>query len=373
MSGVRAAVTERPGVIALREFPMPDPAPGAVIMKVHYSGICGTDKHTFRGESKQYAGTPHERDLTYPLICGHENVGEVVATGGEVHDSEGRLLKPGDRIVPAANVACGDCHFCRNGYPYYMCENLEDYGNSLHCGPAPHLFGGWSEHMYLLPGTQLFRVPDELPDHVAVLTEIMSVTHGVETAQALLGLIGGSRFAHSVAVLGVGPLGLCHLIKAKLLGAGQLIATDRFPSRLALAEAFGASLTISVETTDMAERIARAREHTGGHRPRHRARLQRLSRDLPRGPQDGAGGRRGGRGRHLRRHGTGRDQSQLRHLHQERQRHRRGRRDLDFLSALHAPDGGQSRSPALRSHRHPPDAAGDRRGRPSSWRRPMLR
>jgi L-iditol 2-dehydrogenase len=45
-----------------------------------------------------------------------------------------------------------------------MCENLEDYGNSLHCGRAPHLFGGWSEHMYLLPGTQLFRVPDALPE-----------------------------------------------------------------------------------------------------------------------------------------------------------------------------------------------------------------
>ena len=58
MSVVRAAVTERPGVIALRDFPMPDPAPGAVVMKVRYSGICGTDKHTFRGESKQYAGTP---------------------------------------------------------------------------------------------------------------------------------------------------------------------------------------------------------------------------------------------------------------------------------------------------------------------------
>jgi len=51
MSKVRAAVTERPGLIAMREFPMPDPAPGAAIMKVHYSGICGTDKHTFRGRA----------------------------------------------------------------------------------------------------------------------------------------------------------------------------------------------------------------------------------------------------------------------------------------------------------------------------------
>ncbi len=267
MTMVRAAVTEKPGRIALHEFAMPDPGPGAVVMKVHYSGICGTDKHTFRGESKQYAGTPHERDLTYPLICGHENVGEVVALGGEVLDSEGQPLKIGDRIVPGANVACGACHFCRNDYPYYMCENLQDYGNSLHCGLAPHLFGGWAEHMYLLPGSKLFRVPDDLPDHVAVLTEIMSVTHGVETAQSLLGLIGGSRFGQTIAVLGVGPLGLCHLIKAKLLGAGNLIATDRFPSRLRMAEAFGASLTMTVDDTEPAERIARAREHSGGIGP----------------------------------------------------------------------------------------------------------
>lgn len=264
MNAVRAAVTERPGLISVREFAMPEPEAGAIVMKVHYSGICGTDKHTFRGESKQYAGTPHERDLTYPLICGHENVGEVVALGGTVLDSEGRPLAIGDRVVPGANVACGTCHFCRNGYPYYFCENMEDYGNSLHCGNPPHLFGGWSEYMYLLPGTHIFRVPDDLPDSVAVLTEIMAVTHGVEAALSLLGMMGGDRFGGSVAVVGVGPLGMCHLIKAKLLGAGKLIATDLFPSRLRVAEAFGASLTLPVASTEAEERIARVREATGG-------------------------------------------------------------------------------------------------------------
>ncbi|HEY2620700.1 MAG TPA: alcohol dehydrogenase catalytic domain-containing protein [Acetobacteraceae bacterium] len=267
MNEVRAAVMERPGRIALRHFPLPEPEPGAVVMRVHYSGICGTDKHTFRGESKQYAGTAHERDLTYPLICGHENVGEVAAIGGRVLDSEGHALKVGDRIVPGANVACGTCHFCRNGYPYYMCKNMEDYGNSLHCGRAPHLFGGWAEYMYLLPNTPIFRVPDDLPDSVAVLTEIMAVTHGVETAQSLLGLVGGYRFANSVAVLGVGPLGLCHLIKARLLGAAKLIATDLFPSRLRLAQEFGATLTMQADQTDAEERIARAREYTDGLGP----------------------------------------------------------------------------------------------------------
>ncbi len=264
MSMVRAAVTERPGRISVREFAMPEPEPGAVVLQVRYSGICGTDKHTFRGESKQYAGTPHERDLTYPLICGHENVGVVVATGGVVLDSEGRALKPGDRIVPGANVPCGTCHFCRNNYPYYLCTHMEDYGNSLHCGRPPHLFGGWSEYMYLLPGTPIFSVPENLPDHVAVLTEIMAVTHGFEAAANLLGMMGGNRFGMSVAVLGVGPLGLCHLIKARLMGAGTLIATDRFEPRLRMAEEFGASLTFNVHSTDAAERLARVQEATNG-------------------------------------------------------------------------------------------------------------
>jgi len=264
MSTVRAAVMERPGRIAVQEFPMPEPQEGAVLMQVSYSGICGTDKHTFRGESKQYAGTAHERDLTYPLICGHENVGRIAALGGTVRDSDGFPLKVGDRIVPGANVPCGECHFCVNDYPYYFCERMEDYGNSLHCGRAPHLFGGWAEHMYLLPGTPIFRVPDDLPDSVAVLTEIMAVTHGVETALAVLGMHGGPRFGGTVAVLGVGPLGLCHLIKAKLLGAATLIATDRFPSRLAVAQSFGAELVIPVDETEPEERIARVRERTGG-------------------------------------------------------------------------------------------------------------
>jgi threonine dehydrogenase-like Zn-dependent dehydrogenase len=265
MALAQAAVVERPGSIRLRSFDIPEPEAGAVLLKMRYSGICGTDKHTFLGESKQYAGTPHERDLTYPLICGHENVGEVVATGGVVRDSEGRVLKPGDRIVPGANVACGQCRFCLNSFPYYMCEHLEDYGNSLHCGRPPHLLGGWAEYLYLLPRSVLFRVPDELPDHVAVLTEIMAVTHGVEKANMLLGQFGGTPFGGSVAVLGVGPLGLCHLIKARLLGAGQIIATDRFATRLAMARDFGASLTLAVDETTPEDRIARVREATGGY------------------------------------------------------------------------------------------------------------
>ena len=261
---VRAAVMKAPGRLEVERFPKPDPQPGAVLMRVTYSGICGTDKHTYRGESKQYAGTDHERDIVYPLICGHENVGVIEAIGGadSIPDSEGRPLRPGDRIVPAANVPCGHCIFCLNDYPYYFCENLQDYGNSLHSGIAPHLFGGWAEYMYLLPGTPLFRVPDGLPDELAALTEVMAVTHGFERARMLNAGWGGSAFGESVAVIGVGPLGFCHLVKARLLGCGKLIAVDRLESRLDMARRFGATLTINASETTEKQRLELAREHT---------------------------------------------------------------------------------------------------------------
>jgi len=263
----RAAVTEKPGRIALREFDVVDVPAGAVLMRVSLSGICGTDKHTFRGESKQYAGTPNERDIHYPLICGHENVGSVLETGGDVYATDGTLLRPGDRIVPGADVACGSCFFCKNAYPYYFCTRLDDYGNSLHCERSPHLLGGWAQYMFILPGTPIFRVPDNLPDEVAVFTEVMAVTHGLEVAQNVLGMFGGNRSGGSVAVLGAGPLGLAHIAKAAMLGASTLIATDLFAQRLRFAEEFGVTRRFDASETTMEERVALIREATDGLGP----------------------------------------------------------------------------------------------------------
>lgn len=260
----RAAVMEAPGRIGVREFPVSDPGPGAVLLKMSLSGICGTDKHTYRGESRQYVGTPHEREIAYPLICGHENVGTIVAVGEGVRDSAGEPLRPGDRVVPGANVPCGRCYYCTGGYPYYFCQHLEDYGNSLNCAQPPYLLGGWAEYLYLLPRSRLFRVPEELPDEVAVLTEVMAVTHGVETAMTLLGLQGASPSGYTVAVLGSGPLGLCHVIKARLSGASTIIATDRLRGRLEMAGTFGADLVLDVTATDGPERAAAVAAATRG-------------------------------------------------------------------------------------------------------------
>src|SRR5438876_12256709 len=107
-----------PGHLEVRRFRLPEPAPGAVVMKVTYSGICGTDKHTYRGEAKQYAGTDHERDINYPLICGDENVGVIEAIGGAepIPDSGGRRLQSGGSMWQGAHVACGACIFSPDCY-----------------------------------------------------------------------------------------------------------------------------------------------------------------------------------------------------------------------------------------------------------------
>ncbi len=264
---VRAVVIEEPGRIAVRTFDLPTPGPGAATLRVHLAGICGTDKHTFRGESLQYAGTDHEHGIDYPLICGHEVVGtlEQLGPGTQLRDAaDGTPLHAGDRVVIAANIECGECPPCRAGRPYFMCDRLEDYGNSLTLSRPPGLFGGWAEMMYLLPGTHLFRVPDDVPDEVAVLTEPMAVTHGLDSAAAMTASGGGFEPGCTVVLLGLGPLGLCHLIKARAMGAGRIVAIDRLPNRLAHAAKFGAGLCLDASLTNAAERRAAVLQLTGG-------------------------------------------------------------------------------------------------------------
>jgi L-iditol 2-dehydrogenase len=245
---VRAATLVAPFDLRVERYPYPaELEPGAVLLRMVASGICGTDKHTYRGETEQYVGTDHASSTPFPIIQGHENVGVVAEIGpGGAVAFDGSPLEVGNRVVPAPNHVCGRCRFCTEDFPYYFCRNLENYGNSLTCATPPHLFGGWSEYLYLLPGTPVFKVPEGLPDDVAVLTELFAVTHSLDLA-ARMPRPGGYRSGDTVVVLGVGPVGLVHVAKAALTGAAQVIGVDRFATRLRLAEELGATDTLIVE------------------------------------------------------------------------------------------------------------------------------
>ncbi len=261
---VLAATLVAPGRLELRRYPYPDRLePGAVLLRMLASGICGTDKHTFRGETEQYAGTDHASSTPFPIIQGHENVGVVVAVGqGGATAFDQTKLKPGDRVVPAPNRACGRCHFCRRDFPYYFCRNLENYGNSLTSATPPHLFGGWAEYLYLLPGTPVFRVPEALPTEVAVLTELFAVTHSLDLVRAAP-RPGGFDPGDSVVIIGAGPVGLVHAAKAALMDAGRVIAVDPYQRRVELTGELGASDRIVARADDPAL-VEQVRELTEG-------------------------------------------------------------------------------------------------------------
>jgi len=252
-SDVLAATLVAPGRLELQRFPYPEQLEqGAVLLKMLASGICGTDKHTFRGETQQYAGTDHASSTPFPIIQGHENVGVVTAIGdGGATAFDGTPLRAGDRVVPAPNRACGKCEFCVGDYPYYFCRRLENYGNSLTCAEAPFLFGGWAEYLYLRPRTPIFLVPDGLPTNVAVLTELFAVTHSLDIAEKMP-RPGGFRPGDTVAVVGIGPVGIVHVAKAALMGASRVIAIDPFGPRVGLAVDLGATDTLVASGADPA-------------------------------------------------------------------------------------------------------------------------
>jgi threonine dehydrogenase-like Zn-dependent dehydrogenase len=264
---VVAATLVAPGRYEIREYPLPDPAPGCFLIKMELSGICGTDKHTYQGYVGQYGGNGTARSIPFPIIQGHENVGTIAAIGkgAASTDFEGLPLKVGDRVVVAPNVSCGQCYYCRHDFPYYCCEKTVDYGNNISAKDPPHLFGGWSQYLYVLPGSILVKVPEELPSEIAVMAEIMAVTAGLDRAKQISAFPNESfRFDDSVVVLGVGPLGMCFLMKARMLGAGTIIAVDLSEYRLGFARKLGADHVIKADKTSIHEQLQVVRELTYG-------------------------------------------------------------------------------------------------------------
>jgi threonine dehydrogenase-like Zn-dependent dehydrogenase len=263
---VEAAVMERPGKIGVKKFPFPLVKANSAVVRMIGSGLCGTDKHMFHGETVHPGG----QESTFPLIPGHENLGYIEELGkkeGRWRDSNGAPVAEGDRVVPACDVNCGECYNCRNFYGWCWCENVFGYGTTISCKQPPHLFGGWAEYMYIVPGVHLFKVPAELPDNVAVLAEPMAVAYGsFARAMAPYWLVKeGTGPGDTVVIQGSGPLGLSHAAMAKMVGAGRVVVVGAPRERLDLAKRMGADVTIDISKYDSPkERIAEVRRVTEG-------------------------------------------------------------------------------------------------------------
>jgi alcohol dehydrogenase len=159
-------------------------------------------------------------------VIGHEYVGEVVATGDGVGS-----VAVGDRVLGTYCTACGECFFCRRE-DFHKCDHGRVFGHGATLGSLQ----GAQAELLLVPHADLTlrRVPDAVGDEVALFAgDVMGTGYHavVET-----GLEPGG----SIAVLGLGPVGLCVVQAAWAAGAGAVIAIDTVEERLRMAEAFGA-------------------------------------------------------------------------------------------------------------------------------------
>src|SRR3989440_10170906 len=205
---MRAVTFQEPGRIALEERPEPEPlAPDDAVVRVDASGICGSDLHIYHGRVKIEPG----------FVIGHEYVGTVIATGDEV-----ATISEGDRVLGCFQTACGRCFFCRRG-DFHKCDQSRTFGHGATLGSLP----GTQAEQALVPNADLVlrRLPEGMDDEVALFAgDVMGTGyHAVVSA--------GVRPGDAVAVLGLGPVGLCALQAARAARGATVLAVASVAAR----------------------------------------------------------------------------------------------------------------------------------------------
>lgn len=205
---MKALVYLGPRRMELQDVPEPQVGPADALVRVSASAICGSDLHGFREASPRRIP---------PLVMGHEAAGVVTAVGAKADPS---LI--GARVVAMPVVPCGACARCREDRPN-LCPERRLMGM--------HFPGAFAE-AFVLPATQLLRIPDGIEDAAASLAEPLA--NGIHTASR--SVVAGN----SVLVIGAGAIGLSAARAAVLAGASLVMVSDRLAGRLALAAALGA-------------------------------------------------------------------------------------------------------------------------------------
>ena len=195
--------------IRTAEVPVPEPGPGEVLIRIEAAGICGTDRHLYKGE---FPSAP-------PVTLGHEFAGIVVGRGAGVDIPEGA------RIACDPNDWCGTCDACLRGRVNLCARNV---------ATGIHRDGGFAEYA-VFPARKAAALPADLdPLHGAFCEPLACTLHGVD--------IGAPVAGERVLVIGGGVIGLLALQLARLAGAETMLLT-RHPAKRALAESLGATAT----------------------------------------------------------------------------------------------------------------------------------
>src|SRR6266849_3994314 len=212
----------------IQEFPVPEVAPGAILIKISMANICGSDLHIWRGDLPI-------RFRPEGSILGHEMTGRVARLGqGVTTDSLGIPLKEGDRVVYCYFSPCGRCYQCLQGQRSACPNKMQNMAGSIQ--QPPYFRGAFAEYYYLQPGMFIFKAPYSLTDEelAPINCALSQVTFGLHQA--------GLRFDDTVVIQGAGGLGLNAIAVAREMGAGQIIAIDGVAARLKLTKERGADV-----------------------------------------------------------------------------------------------------------------------------------
>ncbi len=218
-----------PGNMEIRETAKPSPGPGQVMVKVEYTGICGSDLHIYHSD----IAIP----VRPPVITGHEFSGTIAQIGDGVSGWE-----IGDRVTSeTAVIRCDKCQFCRTGF-YNVCPERRTLGYWVN--------GAFARYV-VVPARNLHRLPDSVSFLIGAMTEPTACC--VHAVNELTNIRGGDV----VAIVGPGSIGLICAQLAKAEGAQVVVlGTSQDAARLEAAKKCGVTATIDVNAQDPAKELA---------------------------------------------------------------------------------------------------------------------
>ena len=230
MKAVRMVEPGKP--LELQRIPIPSAGDEDVLVRVHAAGICHSDAHYRAGRSSMG---------TLPITLGHEVAGEIEWVGAKVMN-----VKAGDRVCLHYNISCGDCYYCKSGKEQF-CTTGKMIGH--------HIDGGYAEYI-AMPARNAIPLPEEISFEEGATLMCASAT-------ALHALRRGRvKEGETVAVFGVGGLGMSAIQLAKALGAVEVYAVDIKQDKLELASEYGA-IPVDASRSDAVEEIRKSTQGKG--------------------------------------------------------------------------------------------------------------
>jgi len=231
---MKAVFVAEENSVSVKDIPIPEISDGDVLVKMRACGLCGSDLEKVYG----HYGVVSKR-------LGHEPAGEIVAVGKKVKN-----LKVGDRVFVHHHVPCYSCHYCEHE-DYTMCSQYQK-SNLEPCGLA---------EVFLVPQWNVSRGGIiKLPDNISFEEAAM-----IEPLACCIRAINksGMKNGDDLAVVGVGPAGIMHIILAKTFGAGKIFAIDINDFRLEFAKKLGVHLAINATKQDATKIIQDSTENRG--------------------------------------------------------------------------------------------------------------